>query len=73
LQQGQFIPTRFLKNQENITRRFFEQNNYIEYEMLSRQLNVVKPKEYLKQIFKDDFIQLENCGFNRQALPSLKY
>lgn len=40
--------------------------------MLQQQLNIPKPKEYLKSQFKSEVILLDGCGFSRAALPALK-
>lgn len=68
---GAFTPARFIKDQEQIVRNFFNQNRYIEYDMMSRQLLIAKPKEYLKGMFKNSCIFLETLCFNKEALDAL--
>ncbi|KAM3129325.1 hypothetical protein pb186bvf_018541 [Paramecium bursaria] len=72
ISQGTYYPMRFLENQEQITRKFFEQNKYVEYQMLQESLNINNPKEYLQGLFKDDVIILESCGFNKFQLNAIK-
>jgi len=70
--QGSFISTRFMQNQDAIIRNFYQQNSYIEYDFLQKNLYVSKPKEVLKQLFGENCIFLENCCFNKEALENIK-
>lgn len=72
LRQGAFITARFLENQEKIITKFYKQNSYIEYEFLSKNLYVQKPKEMLKDLFKNDCIFLENCCYSKESLEHTK-
>ena len=72
IQGGMFIPSRFIKNQELIVKNFFKQNDYIEYNMMMKQLMIPKPKDYLKSLFKDSCIFLENVCFNKDSLGAVK-
>ena len=72
VQGGMFVPTRFLKNQELIVKNFFNQNDYIEYDLMSKQLMITKPKDYLKNLFKDNCIFLDSCCFNKDSLLKIK-
>lgn len=72
VQGGMYIPTRFLKNQELIVKNFFNQNDYIEYDLMSKQLMITKPKDYLKNLFKDNCIFLDSCCFNKDSLLKIK-
>lgn len=72
IQGGMFIPSRFIKNQELIVKNFFKQNDYIEYNMMLKQLMIPKPKDYLKSLFKDSCIFLENVCFNKDSLGAVK-
>lgn len=72
IQGGMFVPTRFLKNQELIVKNFFNQNDYIEYDLMSKQLMITKPKDYLKNLFKDNCIFLDSCCFNKDSLLKIK-
>ncbi|KRX10630.1 hypothetical protein PPERSA_05450 [Pseudocohnilembus persalinus] len=71
LQAGMFIPARFTKNQENIVKNFFRQNNFVEYDLLQKQLFIQRPKEFLKQSFKDKCIFLENCAYSVDNIKAL--
>ncbi|EAR90124.1 hypothetical protein TTHERM_00354710 (macronuclear) [Tetrahymena thermophila SB210] len=68
---GQFVPTRFQRNQENTIRDFLKQNKYIEYSMLQK-LFIQKPEETLKQMFRDQIILLDDCAFYKDSLEELK-
>ncbi|CAD8177006.1 unnamed protein product [Paramecium octaurelia] len=67
---GQYVSSRFLQNQEAQVKSFFDQNSYVEYDKLHQQFFIQKPKEYLKQMFKENVIFLDTCGFSRDALIS---
>ncbi|CAD8168946.1 unnamed protein product [Paramecium pentaurelia] len=67
---GQYVSSRFIQSQEAQVKSFFEQNSYVEYDKLYQQFFIQKPKEYLKQMFKDNVIFLDTCGFSRDALLS---
>ena len=67
-----FIPNKFLINQELIARKFFKQNDYIEYDMISKQLLIQKPKDFLKHLFKENCIFLETCCYNKESLKNLQ-
>jgi len=68
IQGGMFIPNRFIKNQELIVKNFFRQNDYIEYNLMTKQLMISKPKDYLKSLFKESCIFLDNVCFNKDSL-----
>eukprot|EP01016_Furgasonia_blochmanni_P004022 TRINITY_DN11566_c0_g1_i2.p1 TRINITY_DN11566_c0_g1~~TRINITY_DN11566_c0_g1_i2.p1 ORF type:complete len:731 (+),score=270.76 TRINITY_DN11566_c0_g1_i2:89-2194(+) len=68
---GMYISNRFLKNQEVIVSTFFKQNDYIEYDLLQKQLYITRPKEFLKNMFKDSCIFLENLCYNKDSLINL--
>lgn len=72
LQGGMFVPNRFLKNQELIVKNFFKQNDYIEYNLMMKQLLIPKPKDFLKSLFKDSCIFLDNVCFNKDCLGGVK-
>lgn len=67
-----FVPTRFLKNQELIVKNFFNQNDYIEYDLMSKQLLINKPKDFLKNLYKDKCLFLNSCCFNKDSLFKIK-
>lgn len=72
VQGGMFVPSRFLKNQELIVKNFFRQNDYIEYSLMTKQLMITKPKDFLKNMFKDSCIFLDNVCFNKDCLSGVK-
>lgn len=72
VQGGMFIPSRFIKNQELIVKNFFKQNDYIEYSLMMKQLMIPRPKDFLKALFKDSCIFLDNCCFNKDSLGAVK-
>ena len=72
VQSGMFIPNRFIKNQELIVKNFFKQNDYIEYSMMNKQLMIPKPKDFLKSLFKESCIFLDNCCFNKDSLGGVR-
>ncbi|CDW88324.1 UNKNOWN [Stylonychia lemnae] len=53
IQQGLFIPQAFTQMQEGACRAFYQQNRYIEYQMLSK-LQVQKPREFIEQVIGKD-------------------
>ena len=72
IQNGMFIPNRFIRNQELIVKNFFRQNDYIEYSMMMNKLMIPKPKDFLKSLFKDSCIFLDNCCFNKDSLGGVR-
>ncbi|KAL4716146.1 hypothetical protein ACJJTC_013923 [Scirpophaga incertulas] len=67
-----YVPSCYTKSQNDWVVNFFKQNNYLEYDALSR-LGISDPKGYVKRIFtNDDLTFLSTCVIGSQIKQQLE-
>lgn len=70
VENRQFIPAIYAREQNDYITKFYESNSYIEYEMLVR-MDIKQPKAFLKKKFPDG-IQLKTCFVNPILLSQVE-
>lgn len=59
IENRQFIPASYVRQQNEYINKFYTSNSYIEYDVLSR-MDIKQPKAFLKKKFPDG-VQLKTC------------
>lgn len=66
-----YVPSCYTKSQNDWVMNFYKQNNYLEYDTLSR-LGISDPKGYVKRVLpKEDLIFLSSCVIGSQIKQQL--
>lgn len=67
-----YVPSCYTKSQNDWVVSFYKQNNYLEYDALSR-LGISDPKGYVKRIFPNEDIKfLSTCAIGSQIMEQLE-
>jgi E3 UFM1-protein ligase 1 len=62
-QNSYYVPDRFTANQKRIVTQFYENNGYIDAEMLQKKFLVNKPEEWIEKNLNSQFVKLEKMYF----------
>lgn len=70
VENRQFIPSIYAREQNDYINKFYQSNSYIEYDLLLR-MDIKQPKTFLKKRFPDG-LQLKTCFVNPSLLAQVE-